>query len=149
MRDALLLFAKEKSESEGESQSREESTNRNTTEDRYRNRVIRPSLSFFKKAEEKKAKKNKAQSSIDRERRRRRKKRRENVPWQKGQRKITVGVRTREKEENAWSASRPRVARAFSKSTKNFSYHQKRKKRGDHRSFPPSNPSRTPTEKRK
>ena len=57
MRDALLLFAKEKSESEGESQSREESINRNTTEDRYRNRVIRPSLSFFKKAEEKKAKK--------------------------------------------------------------------------------------------
>jgi hypothetical protein len=122
LRDALLLFAEEKSESEGESQSREESINRNTTEDRYRNRVIRPFLSFFKKAEEKKRKKNKAQSSIDRERRRRRKRRRENVPWQKGQRKITVGVRTREKEENAWSASRPRVARAFSKSTKNFSY---------------------------
>ena len=59
MRDALLLFAKEKSESEGESQSREESINRNTTEDRYRNRVIRPSLSFFKKAEEKKRKKTK------------------------------------------------------------------------------------------
>ena len=63
MRDALLLFAEEKSESEGESQSREESINRNTTEDRYRNRVIRPSLSSFKKAEEKKAKKTNKQST--------------------------------------------------------------------------------------
>lgn len=60
MRDALLLFAEEKSESEGErvSLGRGIKINRNTSsEDRYRNRVIRPSLSFFKKAEEKKAKK--------------------------------------------------------------------------------------------
>ena len=66
MRDALLLFAEEKSESEGErvSLGRGIKINRNTSsEDRYRNRVIRPSLSFFKKAEEKKAKKTNKQST--------------------------------------------------------------------------------------
>ena len=58
MRDALLLFAEEKSESEGErvSLGRGIKINRNTSsEDRYRNRVIRPSLSFRggKKSEKK------------------------------------------------------------------------------------------------
>ena len=149
MRDALLLFAEEKSESEGESQYREESINRN---DRIDIAIVALSVLFFlsfksrgKKAK-KKPKRNPGSSSIDRERRRRR--RRENVPWQKGQRKITVGVRNA-REENAWSVSRPRGARAFSKSTKNFSYPKRREGTRESRSFPLSNPSRiTSTEKK-
>ena len=55
----------------------------------------------------------------------------------------------RKRGERVGQSSRPRVARAFSKSTKkNFSYHPR--ERGDHRSFLPSNPShsRIETEKK-
>ena len=61
MRDALLLFAEEKSESEGESQYREESINRN---DRIDIAIVALSVLFFlssrkqRKKSEKKTKRN-------------------------------------------------------------------------------------------
>ena len=110
---------------ERESVSREESINRNSTEDRYRNRVIRPSLSLRKKAKRKKSK-NKAQTSNQTAK--------DDDDDVKTTRKRTLAERpakdncwcsnARKRVRTRWSASRPRVARAFSKSTKNFSYHQ-------------------------
>ena len=132
MRDALLLFAEEKSESEGErvSLGRGIKINRNTSssEDRYRNRVIRPSLSF--RGGKKKRKKKQKQSA--------------NFQSTKSERRLHVNkndlrkrtLAERPAKDNCWcsnarkrgervgQSSRPRVARAFSKSTKkNFSYH--------------------------